>query len=83
MMVIKGCSFQNCSFDGRASGLDKPEILGDPENCNVAFPANWTRAQRREWRILMDMPGHEWDGDETPSISTAKRAASPDKGAGG
>lgn len=59
---IRGYSFIGCILDGAPLASDRPEILGDPRLGNVAWPAGWSERQRREWRILMDMPGAEWNG---------------------
>jgi len=29
---------------------------------NVVWPAGYSEQQRREWRVLMEMPGEEWRG---------------------
>ena len=57
---VVGCSFVGCTFASTDIAPDKPVIIGDPARGNVAFPASMSEHQRREWRILMDMPGAEW-----------------------
>ena len=57
---VRGYSFIDCVIDGERLARERPEILGDPRSGNIAWPAGWNESQRREWRILMDMPGVEW-----------------------
>lgn len=45
----------------RRPGFETPQRLG---NGNVRFPAGWSEADRRTWRVMMDEPGAEWmEGD--------------------
>jgi len=58
--TIVGCSFVGCDLPGSETPTDRPVILGDSKNGNVAWPVGWSAAQRRDWRMMMDMPGAEW-----------------------
>lgn len=39
-------------------GFETPRRLG---NGNIHFPAGWSEADRRTWRVMMDEPGAEYD----------------------
>ncbi len=56
-MMFKGCSWVDCSFIGIEHDETRPS---HDSNGNVIWPKGWTEDERKNWRMMMDIPGVEW-----------------------
>lgn len=59
-VTMTGCSFENCTANGRGMSAKVPVIVGKREHGNIAWPPGWSNERRKAFRMANNLPGCEW-----------------------